>query len=239
MSPEAIDALVAAGVTVEQLAAAVKAEIKAAADQEEARRAEKRAGAAERQRRSRMSRVTPVTERDDCDASGPLPNDPPALTTTVENNLTLLPPLPPRRGAGRREFEREFVEEFWPAAWERVGKIPAQREYLGARKRGVPKEVILAGVAAHKAAGIPPQFMRKPAKWLKDGGWEDEHQPRTPNPANANRGGKNELIEAADELVIWTREQERIRDEEQQLLTFGGSGMYEEADWVLRQAGGG
>lgn len=68
LSASVIDALVAAGATVEQLAAAVKADLA----EEAQRRAEKRAKDAARQRKSRSSRNVTVTPCDDADAP---PND--------------------------------------------------------------------------------------------------------------------------------------------------------------------
>lgn len=60
LSAAVIDALVAAGATVEQLAAAMKADLA----EGEARKEEKRAKDAERQRRHRASRNVTVTTRD-------------------------------------------------------------------------------------------------------------------------------------------------------------------------------
>ena len=74
LSAEVIDALVAAGCTVEQLAAAVKADLAA----EEQRALVKRAKDAARQRKSRANRsesrdvtVTPCDERDPLDKKDP------------------------------------------------------------------------------------------------------------------------------------------------------------------------
>jgi hypothetical protein len=71
LSVAVIDALVAAGATVEQLAAAVKADMAEA----EERLAQKRANDAERQRRSRASRGVTVTPRDDALVTAGAPLD--------------------------------------------------------------------------------------------------------------------------------------------------------------------
>lgn len=70
LSPAIIDALVASGVTVEQLAAAVKAGLveqsardAAARDEQEARAAAKREADRDRQRRSRENRGTGIGRR--------------------------------------------------------------------------------------------------------------------------------------------------------------------------------
>ena len=66
-----IDALLASGGTVEQ----VRALVRAAEAEDEARRAAQRDGNAERQRRARAARLSRVTERDACDT--PKKNGPP------------------------------------------------------------------------------------------------------------------------------------------------------------------
>lgn len=78
LSIAVIDALVAAGATVEQLAAAVKADLAEAASRDEERREKARAGNADRQQRYRDKRKTGSNERNalrsvtECDAP---PND--------------------------------------------------------------------------------------------------------------------------------------------------------------------
>jgi hypothetical protein len=86
LSVAVIDALVAAGATVEQLAAAVKADMAEA----EERLAQKRANDAERQRRSRASRGVTVTPRDDALVTAGAPLDKKAPQTPKE----LIPPTP-------------------------------------------------------------------------------------------------------------------------------------------------
>lgn len=96
MKAEVLDALVAAGVTAEQLAAALKAEMRA----EEERKEIKRAKDAERQRRYR-ARVTPVT-RDNADVTAvtcdPSP-DKESPHTPKEITPNQLPPSPPKGGS--------------------------------------------------------------------------------------------------------------------------------------------
>lgn len=99
LSAAVIDALVAAGATVEQLAAAVKADMAEA----EQRLADKRAKDAERQRRHRKSRNVTVTPRDDADA-------PP-----YEDTSTPPPPTATKvASGGKRKRATSFPIDFTP-----------------------------------------------------------------------------------------------------------------------------
>lgn len=89
LSAAVIDALVMAGVTVEQLAAAMKAELSEAGH----RLDEKRAKDAERQRRSRLSRSVTVTPRDGADKKKS-PQTPKEKTTPL-NGSPKGEPIPP------------------------------------------------------------------------------------------------------------------------------------------------
>lgn len=116
ISAAVLDAMVAAGCTAEQIAAAVKADM--AIDEE--RKASKRANNAERQRRHRernaMSRVTGVTngdKRDDAPSSSPSPLGPPPQTP---------PPIIPQSSSPSPEKKRATrLPADWvlPSAWGR------------------------------------------------------------------------------------------------------------------------
>lgn len=76
-----------------------------------------------------------------------------------------------RNGAAtRREIVQEFQEEFWPVWPEarRTMKKDALEAYVLVRRRGAPKEAIVAAVEAHK----------KSWNWLKDGGQYIPHPHR-------------------------------------------------------------
>lgn len=114
ISAAVLDAMVAAGCTAEQIAAAVKADMAI----NEEKKASKRANNAERQRRHRernaMSRVTGVSngdKRDETPSSSPFPLDPPSQTH---------PPIIPQSSSpapGKNRATRLSVDWVLPAAW--------------------------------------------------------------------------------------------------------------------------
>jgi hypothetical protein len=116
ISAAVLDAMVAAGCTAEQIAAAVKADM--AIDED--RKASKRANNADRQRRHRernaVSRVTGVSngdKRDETPSSSPVPLDPPSQT---------LPPIIPQTPSPTPETKRASrlsTEWVLPVKWGR------------------------------------------------------------------------------------------------------------------------
>lgn len=124
LSAAVIDALVAAGATVEQLAAAVKADLAEA----EQRLANRRAKDAMRQRKSRASRNVTVTPRDSTD--------------TAPNEYISNPPLPsetkvssgkdtPAKSKKSRSFEFETPDWFKPdelEAWDAFARMRYRRK---------------------------------------------------------------------------------------------------------------
>jgi len=70
---------------------------------------------------------------------------------------------------------------FWSHYPRRESKAAAQREYWHAR-RLVTADAILAGLERYKDH-LPrdPQYIKKPANWLRDGDWDNEYdEPRLP-----------------------------------------------------------
>lgn len=109
LSAAVIDALVAAGATVEQLAAAVKADL---AEQEN-RKTEKRAKDAARQRKSRASRDVTVTPCDDAGKEIP-PHPHKKHTPPVEAKASTAPT------GGRAERGSKIPEDWTPPAIEEL-----------------------------------------------------------------------------------------------------------------------
>ena len=158
LSAAVIDALVAAGATVEQLAAAVKADLA----EGEIRARSKREADAERQRKSRtnrnMSRNFTVTPRDACDTSpevspndiysNPLPNptrDAEASSPLAGKVIDAWNEGPAKRGAtaakpldaGRRKALSLRVREHGEAAvFEAIRNVAASRFHCGQNDRG-------------------------------------------------------------------------------------------------------
>ena len=187
LSPAVIDAMVAAGCTVEQLAAAMKADLA----EVEARETRKREMATERKRRQRakaskrhamsrgqsvtseadqptdghaMSRGQHGTERDNRDPSSPegFPPTPPFPKTPSS-----IPPSPPKGGSVPTEFEK-----FWEVFPNRVGKSAAKRAFDTARRK-VDFETLMAGLERY-ARKTDDRPWCNPATWLNQGRWEDE-----------------------------------------------------------------
>jgi hypothetical protein len=149
LSPEAIDALLAIGVTAEQLAAVVKAEIAAEAARNEVRLEAKRAGNAERQRRLRERNapsrdVTPVT-RDGRYTPPMIDNStPPSLTLSEANASSSVPPTPKKRArkvSERTRLPSDFaLPDDWRADALASGAPPAQVPRIFQRFHGWSQE---------------------------------------------------------------------------------------------------
>lgn len=70
-------------------------------------------------------------------------------------------------------------EEFWAAYPKRPNnpKKPAKLKYMAARKRGVPHDVIMAGVNAYAQtrANEDPKFTKLAETWLNKECWQDDY----------------------------------------------------------------
>lgn len=156
---EVIDAMLQAGCTAEQIAAAVKAAIAADSAAEEARKESKRAGNAERQRRLRnarnaLSRVTERYERDEA-----LPPHPPQKVSPEPPSKT--PPysdpkgssLPPGVREPREpeiEVRERIVEAFFAA-----GRLPPPMYAVaGWVSKGYAPDMIVDVVTAGIKRGV-------------------------------------------------------------------------------------
>lgn len=196
MSPEAIRALVAAGVSAEQLAAAMLADAEVVATA----KAAKRAKDAERKRNSRAN-VRDVT-RTDAESSGQVvtpadpfldkesPPDPqrkPNLSGECSSTRTREatdPPIPEKLAQVavlRQAFQRFYAE--YPR---KKGPRAAEQAYARALGRiGTPDApaVILNGLRRllEGWATGPPEYVPHPATWLGRDGWNEESDtPRQP-----------------------------------------------------------
>lgn len=164
MSPEAIRALVAAGVSAEQLAEAIIADMAA----EIARKESKRESNRERQRRKRerdaMSRDVTTVTRDERDA--------PSLSLSLSPQ-TPLSHTHPRESITTRARDAEF-ERFWEAYPLKVSKKSARRAF--SKLSGTPDvETLIAAVSRHRASrGWSEGFIPHAATWLNGERWLDE-----------------------------------------------------------------
>jgi hypothetical protein len=153
IKPEVLRAMLAAGATSEVLLAAVEAD----AMLDEERRASKREGNKERQRRSRLSRVT------GCDTPSPSP--------PMINNST--PLSPPPKSIRQTPSECLFFEEFWKVFPRKVGKGEARKAFRNALKRASAEEIV-AGAKRYAATKPDPEFTKHPGPWLNADRWLDE-----------------------------------------------------------------
>lgn len=151
MSPETIDAMLAAGVTAEVLAAAWKAEI---AKQEQTTQ-ERRNKDAERQRRHRESRDVTVTNAMSQDT--PSPQLPPLKSTPDPEKIP--PPLTPQtpsvsaeptaKPLTKREVIEAWQQRMVPQGFPAIRKITGQRDrMLTARLRDSTLDEWLEAMAA-------------------------------------------------------------------------------------------
>jgi len=195
LSPAVIDALVAAGATVEQLAAAVKADMAEA----EQRKVQKRAKDAARQRKSRASRNVTVTACDNADAP---PNDiysnPPELSSDASH---------PPRVARATAFPRpDWADE---GVWR---DFLANRKRKGLTNTPTAHRKLLADIDAIADAEWPPGRILEAATgrgWgaiypsIKD---ENENGRRNGSPISmgGNRGsssGHGSTVDAAQRFL--------------------------------------
>jgi type II secretory pathway pseudopilin PulG len=172
LSPEMIDAMVAAGLTAEQMAALVKAQLAAQAAADEARRAAKREQAAERQRRKRardkqdvthVTHVTrdnalqPVTARDSAPSEVP-PKDnnsnPPPTSPSSDADASALPAV--------SAPEVSVNDQIWnskAALADLSGKSEESVcRWIGKALKDHPPDVVKQGIDAALRAGTRDPF---------------------------------------------------------------------------------
>jgi hypothetical protein len=185
IKPEVLDALVLAGCTAQQIAAAVKAD-------------QARSSGAGRQARYRARKASQSDERDVTSVT----------VTDTPSPKKEIPPTPPKEKTTPSQIsvsgsarDREF-SDFWAIFPNRVGKRDAQRAFDGARQRA-DLETILSGVRRY-AAKTDDRPWCNPATFLNQDRWADDPaapiatQPRSgaPPPTHA------EQVNAALDRII-------------------------------------
>lgn len=159
IDPAVLRAMLNAGCSADQIVAV--AEEAARADEE--RKAEKRAGNAERQRRFRQrnaaSRVTGVTNGDNLSPKERSPTPPKEIT-----------PIPVSEPDGSSTETRAF-DQFWSIYPNKVGKRDAEKSFLKALKRA-NLETILAGLRRYVAKTDDRPWCN-PSTWLNQDRWGD------------------------------------------------------------------
>jgi hypothetical protein len=186
LSAAVIDALVATGATVEQLAAAMKADLAEA----EQRLAEKRAKDAARQRKSRLSRAVTVTP---CDTTDAPPNDiysnpPPPSETKVSSGG--------KRCRAKPTFELPKIipTELWEA-FEQTRRVKKKPLTDFGRKQLVGK---LESIAA--AGWNIEDVMTKAIIGQHDGFWMPDGRDSNIRRANQARAGPIDMTEYRERL---------------------------------------
>lgn len=163
IEPTIIDALVAAGCTAEQLAAAVKADAALEAAKVEARKAKGRA---------RFQRWKETHSNDD-KRSRALAADSNALTggdVRVEDNL--LPSEIEQRKKEQKETRDLDFDAFWAIYPHKVGKADAHKKFTEAQRR-VDLETLMAALRRY-VAKTDDRAWCNPATWLHQDRWTDE-----------------------------------------------------------------
>ncbi len=73
------------------------------------------------------------------------------------------------------DWPSDYRQRFWLAYPRRVGKQAAMRALDTVRQQGrVGFRELMAGVERYAAAGLDPQFVKHPERWLRDGRWDDD-----------------------------------------------------------------
>ena len=209
LSPEAIDALVAAGASAEMLAAAFKAEL--AADQ--ARKAAQREGARLRKQRQRERESGNVT-RDARDIAGQSVTERDTPLSRPPNEINSNPPTQtpgdittrPRK-AGPRPAD---FEAWWAVYPRKVEKVAARKAFERAWALVDPPDKLATLIAAATAYAerTDPAFIKHPTTWLNKGCWSDETQETAriltyerPRPAQPSPGRDDRLDRMLSGLV--------------------------------------
>jgi hypothetical protein len=155
IKPEVLDALVAAGCTAEQLAAAVKAD-------------QARSSGAERQARYRARKASQSDERDVTSVTVTAPLSPKKeIPPTPPKEKTTPIPISVCVDARAADFD-----QFWSIYPNKVGKRDAAKAFVGARQRA-DFETILAGVRRYSAKTDDRPWCN-PATFLNQDRWADD-----------------------------------------------------------------
>jgi hypothetical protein len=198
IKPEVLDAMVAAGCTAEQIAAAVKADIGTRSTN-----AERQARFRERHRASQSNEgnVTGVTVTH----TPPSPKKEKSPHTPLKEKTT---PSPTHPSVGARASD---FEQLWSIYPNKVGKRKAADAFSGARKRA-DFETIMAGLHRYIAKTDDRPWCN-PATWLNQDRWADDPaapiaaQPRSQAPP---RRGKETVVDAMNEIFRergWTTDE--------------------------------
>jgi hypothetical protein len=172
IDPTVIDALVDSGCTVQQLAAAVKAD----AAMEKEKLLERRYQATIRKRNQRSRHRDIVGQR----VTSPLPPCPPSpsdkekVPTPLKeiNSLSPLNPPSPQNNLVR-------FDEFWPLYPRKQAKADAQKAWQQALKAGISPDTMVNGLRNH-CFSDDPAFHPLPASWIRGRRWEDQSAPVMP-----------------------------------------------------------
>ena len=205
MSPDMIDAMIAAGLTREQMAALLKHEL----EKEQAKKEARRAGNAERQRRFKERR------RDNADnAYNALPSlsdvTPPTLNDVQPNPVNVQVSLnPPPYSPPALKIADRFADGFWPVFPKRQGgnsRKNAEARFRSAVKAGVDPEQIIDGARRYAehcdATGkTGTEFVKTAEAWLNGRFWESDWSISLSRPGPPHRQAKrNTALDGLDEL---------------------------------------
>ena len=81
-----------------------------------------------------------------------------------------------KRGSEKASFRAEFAE-LWERYPRREGRAAAERCYLAARAKGVPRESIEKALLAYaervRRQGLEPRYIKQGGNWFRERCWED------------------------------------------------------------------
>ncbi|WP_152568868.1 hypothetical protein [Microvirga sp. BSC39] len=204
LTPEMIDAMVAAGLTAEQMATIMKAQLAGQAAADEARRAAKREQATERQRRKRERDRKPVTHvtRDNA-LQGVTERDTPSQVPPNDNNSNPPPTSPGSDPDGSAlpavsdPAEVSINDQIWnskAALSDLSGKSEASvGRWIGKALKDHPPDVVKQGIDAALHAGTRDPFSYARSVMLNSRGPRNDQQGnrngRTNSPAQPRSSG--------------------------------------------------
>ena len=201
-----IEAMIAHGCTLEQVAAVARANREAEEAASPARTARQERNA--RYYAKRLNKRLKTPEPSESSESKGVPdgsNDSITLTSLTSPNTSLRSEIS-RVRARFVEFKSAYPRRHGSQPWQ-----PAEKKFEAVCKSGVDPAEIVAGVRAYAAAmaGDDPKFVAQAVTWLNQGRWRDEHVAPPPRPPPG--AGKSNGSAAFTRKILQEIEDERER----------------------------
>ncbi|MGS4945541.1 helix-turn-helix domain-containing protein [Meridianimarinicoccus sp. RP-17] len=109
-------------------------------------------------------------------STSPCPNSGPSRVQNLDTNPVREPLKEPVTRVPAREGDFSF-DDFWEVYPRPVERAAAERAWRDAIKRGADPAALVAAAEALANEDVEERFRKKPANWLRDGGWADGGAP--------------------------------------------------------------